>query len=457
MGNKSTSFNIFKDFLEIKSDKNKQFSLLKESRIFKVIIYKRNTTLLIRCLNYQIILNINDLEEILKIKFNSIDESYNFFINIFNSNQARIGNSFKNNLILILTIFDDILKKDKIVEIILKQNDGNCLFHKNPTEIKFLSDISKISYNCYSVDNTFSIFKDVNNLTYLIYASERVSIMCYNLNNEQLITEINNAHEKEYITNFSYCNYKKMDIIMSVSGDNNNIKLWNFINWECVLNLKNINKTGFLEFALFLNVKNDYLIVTSNWNYEDAEQIKVFDFQGKKIKEILNSNEKTHYLNTFYEEELSTYYIIAGNTNYIKSYNYNKNTLYKKYFENDNGPHLKAIIFHYLNIIELIESCVDGFIRIWNFHSNKLLKKIYTYNNNNIKGVFGFCLWNENYLFVGCYNDIKLIDLNKNIIIKTLEGHKKLITCIKKAIHPIYGECLISQRYKNDQLKLWII
>ena len=61
------------------------------------------------------------------------------------------------------------------------------------------------------------------------------------------------------------------------------------------------------------------------------------------------------------------------------------------------------------------------------------------------------------YLLAGCYNDIKLIDLNKNTIIKTFEGHKKLITCIKKVIHPKYGECLISQGYKNDQLKLWII
>jgi len=456
MGNESNSFNIFKDTLEIRSDKNKQFTILKDDRIFRVIMYKKINSLLIRCLNYQIILNINDLETILKIKFNSINESYNFFINIFNSNKVRIGDSFQKNLILILTIFDDILKKDKNVEIILKQKDGNWLYQKNPIKIKFLSDISKISYNCYSVDNTFSIFKAINNLTYLIYESENVSIMCYNLNNEQLIAEINNAHDQEYITNFSYCNYNKKDIIMSVSGDNNNIKLWNFSNWECILNLKNINKTGFLEFSCFLNVKNEYLIVTSNWNYEDAEYIKVYDLQGNKIKEILNSNEKTHYLNTFYEEELSTYYIIAGNTNYIKSYNYSKNTLYKKYFENDNGPHLKAIIFHHLDTTELIESCVDGFIRIWNFHSNKLLKKICAFNNN-AKGVFGFCLWNENYLFAGCYNDINLIDLIKKTVIKTFEGHKKLITCIKKVIHPKYGECLISQGYKNDQLKLWVI
>ena len=258
MGNESNSFNIFKDTLEIRSDKNKQFTILKDDRIFRIIIYKKINSLLIRCLNYQIILNINDLETILKIKFNSINESYNFFINIFNSNKVRIGDSFQKNLILILTIFDDILKKDKNVEIILKQKDGNWLYQKNPIKIKFLSDISKISYNCYSVDNTFSIFKAINNLTYLIYASENVSIMCYNLNNEQLIAEINNAHDQEYITNFSYCNYNKKDIIMSVSGDNNNIKLWNFSNWECILNLKNINKTGFLEFSCFLNVKNEY-------------------------------------------------------------------------------------------------------------------------------------------------------------------------------------------------------
>ena len=32
---------------------------------------------------------------------------------------------------------------------------------------------------------------------------------------------------------------------MSVSAIDNNLKLWNIKNWECILNLENINKKGF--------------------------------------------------------------------------------------------------------------------------------------------------------------------------------------------------------------------
>ena len=49
-------------------------------------------------------------------------------------------------------------------------------------------------------------------------------------------------------------------------------------------------------------------------------------------------------------------------------------------------------------IIELIEFYQDGFIRIWNFHSALLLKKIKVINNERLSGI---CLWNKRFLFVG--------------------------------------------------------
>ena len=52
---------------------------------------------------------------------------------------------------------------------------------------------------------------------------------------------------------------------------------------------------------------------------------------------------------------------------------------------------------------------------------------------------------------------MKLIDLKKKIVIKTLNcNNNDDISCIKKIIHPLYGECLISQRTKNGKIKIWI-
>ena len=104
----------------------------------------------------------------------------------------------------------------------------------------------------------------------------------------------------------------------------------------------------------------------------------------------------------------------------------------------------------------MIVLCDDGNVRIWNFHSGELLKKIIV---TNIFDPFrGNCLWNNKYLLCGCNdNTIKLIELEKGIVINSLKGHKNQVITIKKIIYPSYGECLISQGGKDDQIKMWII
>ena len=65
-------------------------------------------------------------------------------------------------------------------------------------------------------------------------------------------------------------------------------------------------------------------------------------------------------------------------------------------------------------------------------------------------------LWNEDYLFVGCGDkSIKLVELNTGKIAKKLEEHKNSVVCVKKINLPNYGECLISQGYQINQIKMW--
>ena len=54
--------------------------------------------------------------------------------------------------------------------------------------------------------------------------------------------------------------------------------------------------------------------------------MKIFDYNGNKIKEINNSNEITKFIDIFYyDNKLSKIYILIVNKGYNKSYNYNKN------------------------------------------------------------------------------------------------------------------------------------
>ena len=79
--------------------------------------------------------------------------------------------------------------------------------------------------------------------------------------------------------------------------------------------------------------------------------------------------------------------------------------------------------------MQLIGSSRDGNIRIWNFYSGVLLNKIKIDNCR----LYGICLWNKDYLFVGCDDkNIKLIDLNKGTVIKDLIGHNKSVHLLKK-------------------------
>ena len=242
------------------------------------------------------------------------------------------------------------------------------------------------------------------------------------------------------------------DLIMSISGEYNNIKIWNVNNdFELLINIENINKEGAISSACIFNDCIQNLILTSDSD-GNPEPIKIFDFKGHKIKEIKDSKEQTFFIDTYYVMEINKIFILTGNNGYIKVYDYYNNKIKNKYCDNSNCYHNSIIINDKDLILKIIESCEDGNIRIWNFNSGDLLNKI----NISNKSLYGICLWDNNYLFVGCAdNTIKLVDLNKNIILNNLKGHDTKVVTIKKINHLKYGESLLSQGYDKETIKLW--
>ena len=326
-------------------------------------------------------------------------------------------------------------------------------------DIKLLSNIIDDSYAWVNLDNTFTVFKSINSIFYLIYASENKSLICYDMNNMKKINELKSIHN-EHITNIKHYldSINKRDLVMSISRNENSIKVWNVKNWDILVNIQNINQVGFIYSACIFKENDNNFIITSNRNMTgNPEAIKIYNFEGKKIKDINDSSDHTFFIDTYFDNLLIKNFIITGNFGYVKSYDYSKNELYHKYDDNhcftNDRFHCSVIIINHKNVIKIIESGGDGLIRIWNFHAGTLLSKINIGNR-----LYSIYLWKEDYLFVGCSDKtIKLIELNNELIVKSIEGHDNWVLSLKKIFLPKIGECLISQNWGKSIIKLWTI
>ena len=235
-----------------------------------------------------------------------------------------------------------------------------------------------------------------------------------------------------------------------IISDASNLKVWDINNWECLCTIYE-EKITFSCFLNDMNKNENYIIVNTN-------PIRLYDMAGKKVKNLKSEKLVTNVIWVYYDKKFNKNYIITGNNNDIAiSYDYDENKLYHKYQENkckfywstvsdilvsDNKDKVNLIVLNFF----------EG-IKIYDFHSGIFEATI----ELDLGGKFTMCLWNNEYLFVGFKETIKLIDIKALKSIKNLNGHKSSISTIKKFIHPIYGECLVSQGNESDDIKLWII
>ena len=336
-----------------------------------------------------------------------------------------------------------------------QNKEKQSLKSNNLTNIRFLTNITTDSFCSKRIDNTFITFISRDNILFLIYSTRHSSIICYNLNEFQKVTEVKSLGINLYITAFKHCFYNNKDIIMAIL-DRNTLELWDFDSWSLIRIIFNINEYGILNSACFLNHEQNLYVLTSGANI--GEPIKIYDLDGDLINTVENSEFITFIIEYFYDIKNKKYYIITGNYGFSMSYLFDINDTkkYKKYFDNNynnNYYRYSTIVNYFKDVLKLIESCFDGKIRIWDFHSGNLIDEIDVHN----EGIVGICLWDENYLLVGSTdNSIKIVDLNKKIIIKNLTEHGKCVCGIKKINHKKYGDCFISQGMVMDGIKLWV-
>ena len=297
----------------------------------------------------------------------------------------------------------------------------------------------------YYINNSFCVFTSLNSQIIIVYSTKDYSLNFMDIEKESILKIIEKAHTKN-ITNIRYFldTINKRDLILSISKEIPEIKIWNLSNFECLLKLSKIYKKGEIYSSCILNRNNKNYILVSNYDKSATFPIYIFDFSIKKS--LLNqSNDKIYYIDSFINEHknISKAYVITANETCIKSYDFDNNYLYKKYVEiNEHSSHLYFIVYIINDVINLIESDNLGMIRIWNFEKAILLKKINISKNK----IIDICFWDKSYIFTVTENEgIFLVNTDNKQIKKRI--YEKDICSIKKL-----GNCLLSQD-KNNGIK----
>ena len=225
---------------------------------------------------------------------------------------------------------------------------------------------------------------------------------------------------------------------------------------ECIAEIDLLSSFGhiFLNSLFFMNLRNQLYIIAPFCFELNYEILVFYNLKGIKTKEIKIKTYSVFDTNYYYDQKAKKNYIFFCGFGFVKSFDFNKNNIYKIYCNNEGIHNDKVAIYDKDKKIKLISSG-EGIVRIWNFHSGDLLNKLKIYNNRF--ELPKICIWNSDYLIGACEeNGLKIFDFKNENIPQTMSGFGKSRD-VKKIMHPVYGDCLlILSKDKNTNLYLGI-
>ena len=128
-------------------------------------------------------------------------------------------------------------------------------------------------------------------------------------------------------------------------------------------------------------------------------------------------------------------------------------TEYHTFIEgNDTQLHNEAKIIKINDTYNLIDTGSFNHIKIWDFVNKNLINKINSDTTNVLKG---FMIINNRYLFIGSIDkNIKEFDLEKKIMIKSINKHNSYVVGIKP-VKDKNGNIFIISYSQDKNIYLW--
>ena len=128
-------------------------------------------------------------------------------------------------------------------------------------------------------------------------------------------------------------------------------------------------------------------------------------------------------------------------------------TEYHTFIEgNDGNRHNEAKIIKINDTYNLIDTGDFNHIKIWDFINKNLINKI---NSDTTDYLRGFMIINNRYLFIGSRDkNIKEFDLEKKIMIKSINKHNDIVVGIKP-VKDKNGNIFIISYSQDKNIYLW--
>ena len=344
----------------------------------------------------------------------------------------------------------------------------NELFIKNPNDLKYNSTIVK-NLSAKGVNDIFEVFTcKKDNQVYLVSKNAKThDLDIISLNNNKIISSLK-GHNNTITMIRYFINYKgKNEYLISADLDKNVI-VWN-INDN--YNILHFIKTDYIDnniyscYIFFDNFDNNYIFTSCGLNRykkNDTSYTKMYSLKdGSFVKNIVDSNDNnTYYLLVWYNENTKSNYLVECCEDKIVITNFVLNEIYAKLVD----PRFK-ILKYYSAFISCSDnkngkeylycSSSNGCLVIWDLKD----KSLYYFRKISKVELYNIIQWNKQYAIIsgGANKSIIIVDLENLKEYKTIQtDHSSNVNCIKKIIHPVYGECLLSSG-NDHKIKLWTI
>lgn len=350
----------------------------------------------------------------------------------------------------------------KKIEFHYKKKDSPFKINPNLHFKETITKIGSIGKDWFGISDIFEIYysHQEQNTLYIACPSKEQKIIIIRIKDKKnIITLTPNIGAIRMIRHF-YNPKDKFDYLVTSGGK----QIVNIYEISKNYNLKYSINTGYgnnssifsclLYFDSFNKCQNnDYLFTSSNNNFP-SDKTKIFSFSdGNYLNCLDGSNREVFYL-LLWENHLNNEdYLISTCMGMITFHSIRtKKIICAKNSSSTAELHSACVVkknqIDYLYVAS-INNCID----IFNLFEKKLIKTIKT------SYYYHLINWYSSYLIAAdkwkC--GFAIIDTNiENIVTFIKDNESDNLICVKKIIHPEYGEALLTSGFKGE-IKLWTL